>query len=130
MRISPRTDFSAFELDELFWFIKSRKEHEKGINTYIMTMISRLPRQILGFCVDKCVNSKAIQKITNSVPSADEYYTDGCPAYLDVLFDGKHKRNVGDKSDTHNIESTNSDLRHYIGGLRRRSRCFFRSDEK
>jgi IS1 family transposase len=29
----------------------------------------------------------------------------------------------------HNVESVNADLRHYIAGLRRKSRCFFRSLE-
>jgi IS1 family transposase len=33
----------------------------------------------------------------------------------------------GNKRDTHNVESVNADLRHYIPGLARRSRCFFRS---
>jgi hypothetical protein len=46
-----------------------------------------------------------------------------------VIFGGEHKRNIRDKSDTHDVESINSDLRTYIAGLRRRSRCFFRSLE-
>jgi hypothetical protein len=36
---------------------------------------------------------------------------------------------VRDKRDTHTIESINADLRHYISGLARRSRCFYRSLE-
>jgi len=92
-------------------------------------MISRNPRQIVGFKVDKSVNSKAIQKIADSVEAAERYNTDGCPTYMDVVFGGKHKRNIEDKKDTHNIESTNADLRHYIPGLARKSRCFYRSDE-
>jgi hypothetical protein len=55
------------------------------------------------------------------------YYTDGGSSYLGVDFIGRHARNVRDKSDTHNIEGSNADIRHYIAGLRRRSRCFFRS---
>ena len=31
--------------------------------------------------------------------------------------------------DTHLIEGSNADLRHYIAGLRRKSRCFFKSLE-
>jgi IS1 family transposase/transposase-like protein len=127
--ISPKTDFSVFELDELYWFIK-RKEHTKTReNAYLMTMISRIPRQIVGFNVDNSVTSINIQKIADSVSPAEKYYTDGCPSYLDVIFGGKHIRNIHDKSDTHNIESTNSDLRHHIPGLARRSRCFFRTLE-
>ena len=62
-------------------------------------------------------------------PQAKNYYTDGGTSYLDVIFGGEHKRNVHNKNDTHIIEGTNADIRHYIAGLRRRSRCFFRSLE-
>lgn len=127
MWISQKTKTEAFELDELFWFTNGRKEHEHGINTYIMTMMSRIPRQLVGFAVDKSVNSIAIQSIVDSVPSANNYYTDGNSVYCDVIFGGRHRRNINDKKDTHLIESTNADLRHYIAGLKRRSKCFFRS---
>ena len=53
----------------------------------------------------------------------------GGTVYLDVDFIGRHRSNVGDKSDTHGIGSVNAELRHYIAGLRRRSRCFFRKLE-
>ena len=129
MWISQKTDFNTFEMDELYWFIKSRRGYENGINTYIMTMISRLPRQILGFGVDKSVNSKALQKIADSTPSANNYCTDGCNKYQDVIFGGRHIRNIDNKNDTHNVESINADLRHYIAGLKRKSKCFFRSIE-
>jgi hypothetical protein len=94
-----------------------------------MTMISRLPRQILGFSVENSVKAKAIQTIVDSAPAAERYFTDGGRAYLDVIFGGKYIRNQEDKSDTHEIESSNADLRHYISGLARRSRCFYRSRE-
>jgi hypothetical protein len=48
---------------------------------------------------------------------------------LDVVFPGEHIRNVHNKNDTHNVESINADLRHYIPVLARRSRCFCRSLE-
>jgi hypothetical protein len=94
-----------------------------------MTMISRLPRQIVGFNIDKSVNKEAIQAVVDSTESADRYFSDGCLVYNDVVYGGQHIGNEEDKSDTHNIESTNADLRHYIKGLSRRSRCFFRSKE-
>jgi len=127
--ISKITDYSAFENDELHWYIERKYFTESRTNTYIMTMVSRLPRQIVGFAVDKSVNSKALQKVVDSVPPAEEYFTDGCLTYYDVIFSGKHRRNAENKNDTHNIESTNADLRHYIAGLARRSRCFFRTTE-
>jgi IS1 family transposase len=116
-------------LDELFWCTDNRKEHENGINIYIMTMVSREPRQIVAFEVANAILSKHIQGMVDRSPEAKNYYTDGGVVYLDVIFWGKHRRNIRNKSDTHIIEGSNSDIRHYIAGLRRKSRCFFRSLE-
>jgi IS1 family transposase len=116
-------------MDELWWFINEKGSTETRENTYVMTMLSRIPRQIVGFAVDNSITTNTLQGIADGVPSADKYYTDGCKTYMDVIFGGKHIRNVHDKKDTHNIESSNADLRHYIAGLSRRNRCFFRSME-
>jgi IS1 family transposase len=94
-----------------------------------MTMISRIPRQILAFEVNSSVKSGHIQSMVDRTPLAQKYFTDGGAPYLDVDFWGRHHRNVHNKNDTHIIEGTNADTRHYIAGLRRRSRCFFRSSE-
>ena len=67
-----------------------------------------------------------MQGLVDSATYAENYSTDGNISYLDVIFPGKHFRNVRNKRDTHIIESINADLRHYIAGLARRSRCFFR----
>jgi len=93
-----------------------------------MTMLSREPRQIVAYAVDNTVSAAHIQKMVDSTLQADVYHSDGEGSYLGVDFiGGHHNRNMEDKSDTHNIEGSNADLRHYIAGLRRRSRCFFRS---
>ncbi len=127
--ISAATELEAFELDEIFWFTSRRKDCENGVNTYIMTMVSRTPRQIVAFEVGNAVQAKCIQAMVDRSPHAENYYTDGGTSYLDVLFWGRHRRNIHNKSDTHIIEGTNADIRHYIAGLRRKSRCFFRSLE-
>jgi len=127
--INPKTDFTEAELDELFWFTGTRRINELGINAYIMTMVSRNPRQIVAFDVDISVKSKLIQQMTDNVPPFEKYFTDGCPTYLDVIFPGRHKRNIHNKNDTYTVEGSNADLRHYIAGLRRKSRCFFRKVE-
>jgi IS1 family transposase len=57
------------------------------------------------------------------------YFTDGYNGYVDVVYPGKYIRNTHDKSDTHNAESINADLRHYIPVIARRSRCFSRKLE-
>ena len=108
-----------------------KKSHtETRENVYLMTIISREPRQIQGFRVarDKC--AFRIQKMVDEAPKAKQYCSDGYHGYLDVDYYGaKHVRNCRDKSDTHNVESVNADLRCFIAGLQRRSRCFFRKIE-
>ena len=39
------------ELDELYWFIGKKAKTETRENTYVMTMVSRSPRQIVGYDV-------------------------------------------------------------------------------
>ena len=70
-----------------------------------------------------------IQALVDSAPHAKHYASDGYQGYIDVVYPGKHIRNVGNKNDTFTVESVNADLRHYIPVLRRRSRCFPRSLE-
>jgi len=91
-----------------------------------MTMISREPRQIVGFDVQLDKSTFRLQGIVDNAQEAKNYATDGNPSYLDVIFPGTHIRNIRDKRDTHTIESINADLRHYISGLARKSRCFYR----
>jgi IS1 family transposase len=125
--ISPDTNPEVFELDELYWFIGKKAHAKTKENVYMITAISREPRQIVGFEADQDKSAKRIQKVVDNAPPAKFYCTDGYIAYCDVTFLGKHIRNSRDKSDTHNVESINADLRHYIPGLKRRSRCFYRS---
>ena len=118
-----------FELDELYWYIGKKPNTETHENTYIFTMVSREPRQIVGFEVSMEKSSKIIQNIVDKAPEADFYCSDGYVGYLDVIYPGRHIRNVHDKSDTFTVEGVNADLRHYIPILARRSRCFSRSLE-
>jgi len=127
--ISQETEYSIFELDKLHWFINQKKPLDLRQSSYIMTMISRNPRQIVGFDVDNSILSSAIQAIVDSTEPAKYYCTDGLRGYLDVDFLGGHIYNTLDKSDTHYVASINSDLRHYIPILARKSKCFARSPE-
>jgi IS1 family transposase len=90
-------------------------------------MISRVPRQIISFDVQCDKSSFRLQGIVDNAEYAENYCTDGYWGYLDVVFPGHHIRNIHNKRDTHIAESVNADLRHYICGLARRSRCFYRS---
>jgi IS1 family transposase len=94
-----------------------------------MTMVSRKPRQIVGFDVARDKSPQRIQAIIDGAPSAQTYCTDGWFGYVDVVYPGEHVRNTHDKSDTFTVESINADLRHYIPILARRSRCFARTLE-
>lgn len=117
----------VFELDELYWFIGAKPNTETRENTYVFTMVSREPRQLVGFDVSMEKAAKYIQGIVDDAPDAKYYYTDGYVGYLDVVYPGVHVRNQHDKSDTFTVEGVNADLRHYIPILARRSRCFPRS---
>ena len=94
-----------------------------------MTMVSRIPRKIVGFDVACDKSPQRIQAIVDAVPPAQRYCTDGWFGYIDVIYPGQHIRNVRDKRDTCTVEGVNADLRHYIPILARRSRCFARKLE-
>ena len=59
---------------------------------------------------------------------ASKYYSDAYSAYAEVCYEGVHT-SLKNKSQTYTVEGVNSDLRHYIPALHRRSKCFFRSIE-
>ena len=117
------------ELDELYWFLERRPRTQTRENVYIITMVSRKPRQIVGHVVSRDKSSRTIQRIVNAGPEAECYCTDGYYGYLDVVFPGKHIFNIHNKNDTFTVEGVNADLRHYIPTLARRSRCFPRKLE-
>ena len=90
-------------------------------------MVSRSPRQIVGFDAAFDKSPERVQNIVDNAPNADKYCTDGWLGYIDVIYPGRHIRNVRNKKDTFTVEGVNADLRHYIPILARRSRCFARS---
>ena len=103
------------ELDELYWFLERKPRTETRESIYIMTMVSRNPRQIVGHVVSADKSSRTIQKMVDAAPEAQEFCTDGYSGYLDVIFPGKHIFNVHNKSDTFTVEGVNADLWHYPG---------------
>ena len=117
----------VYELDELYWYVERKADTETRENVYVITMVSREPRQIVGYDVARDKSSRRIQSIINSAPAAYRYHTDGYVVYADVEYPGCHIRNARDRSDTYIVEGVNADLRHYIPVLARRSRCFCRS---
>jgi len=123
------TNYQILELDEMYWFVGKKPRTKTRENTYIMTMVSRLPRQIVGFDVAFDKSPKRIQAIVDNAPEAKNYCTDGWSGYVDVAYPGQYTRNICNKNDTFTVEGVNADLRHYIPLLARRSRCFPRKLE-
>ena len=121
--------YKVLELDELYWFIGQKSTSETRENCYIIPIISRLPRQIVGIDAAFDKSPERIQSLVDVAPPAQNYCTDGYLGYIDVVYPGKHIRNISNKNDTFTVESVNADLRHYIPVLRRRSRCFARKLE-
>ena len=122
-------DYQFLELDKMYWFVGKKPQTETRENTYIMTMVSRLPRQIVGFDVAFDKSPNRIQAIVDKAPEAKNYCTDGWSGYVDVICPGNHIQNVNNKNDTFTVEGVNADLRHYIPILAHRSRCFPRKLE-
>lgn len=89
-------------------------------------MVTRKPRQIVGFNVAYDRNENRIQKIVDKATKAKRYYSDANPSYQNVCYCGEHFY-FRDKSHTFTVEGVNSDIRKYIAALQRRSKCFFRS---
>lgn len=93
--------------------------------TYVITFIDRETRQIVGHKVSENKSAQIIQGIADSSPKAESYHSDGYAAYAETLYHGNHHAHL-DKSETYTVEGVNSDLRKYIPGFARRSKCFYR----
>ena len=121
--------YETLELDELYWFVFHKPRTKTQENVYLMTMVNREPRKIVGYDVAYDKSPQRIQEMVDAAPAAARYCTDGFLGYVDVVYPGKHVRNIRDKSDTFTVEGVNADIRHYIPILARRSRCFARKLE-
>ena len=93
-----------------------------------MTLVSRDKRQIVGYDIAFDKSRERIQHLVDRAPKASKYYSDAYPAYSEICYEGSHL-SLKNKSQTYTVEGVNSDFRHYIPALHRRSKCFFRSIE-
>lgn len=106
--------FDTVELNELFCFLERKGKTKTRENLYIMTRVSRNPRQIVGHLVSLDKSAETIQKMADKAPEARVYCMDGYSAYWDMVFSEKHIFNPHNKNDTFTVEGVNADLRHYI----------------
>ena len=98
------------ELDELYWFLEYKPRTETREKVYLITMVSRKPRQIVGHVVSRNRSARTIQRMVDKAEEAAIYCTDGYSGYLDVVFPGKHLFNIHSKRDTFTVEGVNADL--------------------
>ena len=96
---------------------------------FVIVLLERITRKIVGYYISFDRNPETIQKIIDFSPKAKQYYSDGYPGYLKLNYHGGKYKSLNNKSQTHNIESVNSDFRKYIPFLQRKSKCFPRSLE-
>ena len=111
--LAPKQTPKIVEMDELYWFLKYKPRTETRENIYLITLVSRNPRQILGYTVSPDKSAETLQKVVDMAPYSETYCTDGYNGYLDTIFPGKHIFNPHNKNDTFTVEGVNADLRHY-----------------
>ena len=116
------------ELDEVQVFIGARKRKKRWV--YIATAVDRLTRCLVGWAVVEERTFDTLQPVIDQVPRpCRQFYSGGLNTYPTLLYyEGKHEA-LPDKSQTYSVEGSNAEIRHYLGRLHRRSRCFCRSVE-
>jgi IS1 family transposase len=69
----------------------------------------------------------AMQQFVDRLPAAKRYCSDGLAVYQELLWppESVHVLSKG-KEETYTIEGINADIRHYLGRLHKKSRCFSR----
>jgi len=91
-----------------------------------VTAVERKTRCIVGWRVLWQRDQENFQDLIDTSPKAKQYYSDEFPLYGTlVYYPGKFTVSHG-KEETYSVESVNSDIRHYLARLVRRSKCFSR----
>ncbi len=116
------TRVNVIEMDELYSFVERKNRF------YAITLVSRDTREIVGFDITFDKSRERFQRVVDNSVKARQYYYVAYSAYAEVHYEGTHT-SLKNKSQTYTVEGLNSDLRHYIPSLRRKSKCFFRSLE-
>ena len=57
---------------------------------YVITLVSREKRQIVGYDIAFDKSREKIQKLVDSSPKADHYYSDAYSAYSEICYYGTH----------------------------------------
>ena len=98
--------------------------HQKRV--YILTIVDRETRCFLGVKVVWERTRQAFQNLVDFACKSSKYFSDAYNDYARLWYHGG-KYEVSDrKRDTYSVEGDNSELRHYLARLARKSRCFSR----
>ncbi len=97
----------VIEMDELYSYVERKNK------IYMITLVSREKRQIVGYNVAYYKSIERIHRLLKKSPKAEHYYSDAYSAYSEVCYYGTHI-SLKNKSETYTIEGVNSDLRNYI----------------
>jgi IS1 family transposase len=68
----------------------------------------------------------ALQTLVDFAPKAGQYFSDAFGRYAWLWYHGGNYEVSDGKRDTYSVEGDNSELRHYLARLARKSRCFSR----
>ena len=84
----------------------------------------------MGWAVVEERTFDTMQPVIDQVPrTCRQFDSDGLNTYPTLLYyEAKHEA-LPNKSRTYSVEGSNAEIRHYLGRLHRRSRCFCRSVE-
>ena len=85
--------------------------HREKKRIYVITLVSRDKRQIVGYDIAFDKSRKRIQNLVDSSPKAYRYYSDSDPysAYSEIIYDGLHT-SLKNKSQTYTVGGVNSYL--------------------
>ena len=109
------------ELDELWHFVGKKKR-----KLWIWVALDRAGGRILDFVTGSrqaSTGKRLWEKIKNI--ACNQYSTDHFVAYRSII-SGNH---VASKKETHIIESSNANVRHYLARFRRKTKCYSKSEE-
>ena len=91
-----------------------------------MTLVDRTTSCILGWAVDTERSQAKLQHLVDNAPQAAFYFSDLFAPYRCLIYTLGRYTPMPDKSETYRVEGVNTELRHYLARLARRSRCFSR----
>ena len=91
-----------------------------------MTLVDRRSSCIVGWAVAAERTEATLQRMVDDAPQAAFYFSDLFPLYRYLVYTPGIHTPMPDKSETYRVEGMNTELRHYLARLARKSRCFSR----